>query len=175
MASNAARSRIPSRDNRISRNAGPFGPAFLFFRFHQTAVASCGNLRSYPVRIRHITSTRQRTFHTCQSCGTTFFIERKATGRPPKFCSRRCRNAEFRLRRYLNIKRDETPTKSVRHSTSYKSQIGDRRSPVEVLGGGHRWSNGIGHCHRAERCPLLGVKRTWAGGNPMSAFDPKRT
>ena len=33
----------------------------------------------------------------------------------------------------------------------------------------------IGHCHRAERCPLLGVKRTWAGGNPMSAFDPKRT
>ena len=28
---------------------------------------------------------------------------------------------------------------------------------------------------RAERCPLLGVKRTWPAGYPMSAFDPKRT
>ena len=32
-----------------------------------------------------------------------------------------------------------------------------------------------GHCHRAERCPLSGVKRTSMSGNPMSAFDPKRT
>jgi len=32
-----------------------------------------------------------------------------------------------------------------------------------------------GHCHRAERCPLLGVKRTLAGHVSMSAFDPKRT
>jgi hypothetical protein len=32
-----------------------------------------------------------------------------------------------------------------------------------------------GHRHRAERCPLLGVKRTSAAANPMSAFDPKRT
>jgi hypothetical protein len=28
-----------------------------------------------------------------------------------------------------------------------------------------------GHCHDAERCPFLGVKRTLAGANPMSAFD----
>jgi hypothetical protein len=32
-----------------------------------------------------------------------------------------------------------------------------------------------GHCHRAERCPLLGVKRTSVEGASMSAFDPKRT
>jgi hypothetical protein len=25
------------------------------------------------------------------------------------------------------------------------------------------------------QCPLLGVKRTSTGANPMSAFDPKRT
>ena len=32
-----------------------------------------------------------------------------------------------------------------------------------------------GHCHRAERCPLSGVKRTLIRPAPMSAFDPKRT
>jgi hypothetical protein len=32
-----------------------------------------------------------------------------------------------------------------------------------------------GHYRSAKRCPLLGVKRTSAGANPMSAFDPKRT
>src|ERR1700745_236009 len=31
------------------------------------------------------------------------------------------------------------------------------------------------HCHRAERCPLLGVKRTSTDADPTSAFDPKRT
>jgi hypothetical protein len=95
------------------------------------------------VRNERLTPTRQRTFHTCQSCGTTFFIERKATGRPPKFCSRRCRNAEFRLKRTLCTGLDESAQKSVRHSSAYKSRIGDRRSPVEVLGSGRRWSNGI--------------------------------
>jgi hypothetical protein len=32
-----------------------------------------------------------------------------------------------------------------------------------------------GHSAVAVQCPLLGVKRTSMGGNPMSAFDPKRT
>jgi hypothetical protein len=32
-----------------------------------------------------------------------------------------------------------------------------------------------GHPNRAQQCPLLGVKRTSAATNPMSAFDPKRT
>jgi hypothetical protein len=32
-----------------------------------------------------------------------------------------------------------------------------------------------GHGDRAQPCPLLGVKRTSAAANPMSAFDPKRT
>jgi hypothetical protein len=32
-----------------------------------------------------------------------------------------------------------------------------------------------GLCHRAERCPLLGVKRTSPFQSVMSAFDPKRT
>jgi hypothetical protein len=32
-----------------------------------------------------------------------------------------------------------------------------------------------GHCRRAERCPLLGVKRTSQFQSAMSAFDPKRT
>ena len=32
-----------------------------------------------------------------------------------------------------------------------------------------------GHPSPAHQCPLLGVKRTSTGGNPMSAFDPKRT
>ena len=31
------------------------------------------------------------------------------------------------------------------------------------------------HRHHAERCPLLGVKRTWLCRSVMSAFDPKRT
>jgi hypothetical protein len=31
------------------------------------------------------------------------------------------------------------------------------------------------HCRPAERCPLLGVKRTWRFQSVMSAFDPKRT
>src|SRR5689334_19178914 len=32
-----------------------------------------------------------------------------------------------------------------------------------------------GHHNCAAECPLSGVKRTSTGGNPMSAFDPKRT
>ena len=32
-----------------------------------------------------------------------------------------------------------------------------------------------GHPSRATECPLSAVKRTSTGGNPMSAFDPKRT
>jgi hypothetical protein len=32
-----------------------------------------------------------------------------------------------------------------------------------------------GHGHGAERCPLLGVKRTSHFLDRMSAFDPKRT
>jgi hypothetical protein len=32
-----------------------------------------------------------------------------------------------------------------------------------------------GHPNALSRCPLLGVKRTSTGANPMSAFDPKRT
>jgi hypothetical protein len=32
-----------------------------------------------------------------------------------------------------------------------------------------------GHLDSAFPCPLLGVKRTSAATNPMSAFDPKRT
>jgi hypothetical protein len=32
-----------------------------------------------------------------------------------------------------------------------------------------------GHSDALSRCPLLGVKRTSMSGNPMSAFDPKRT
>jgi hypothetical protein len=32
-----------------------------------------------------------------------------------------------------------------------------------------------GHADCAAECPLLGVKRTSTGANPMSAFDPKRT
>jgi hypothetical protein len=32
-----------------------------------------------------------------------------------------------------------------------------------------------GHGDRAQRCPLLGVKRTSGGGASMSAYDPKRT
>jgi hypothetical protein len=32
-----------------------------------------------------------------------------------------------------------------------------------------------GHPNSLNRCPLLGVKRTSTGTNPMSAFDPKRT
>jgi hypothetical protein len=32
-----------------------------------------------------------------------------------------------------------------------------------------------GRHDRAERCPLLGVKRTSAGHSEMSAYDPKRT
>jgi hypothetical protein len=32
-----------------------------------------------------------------------------------------------------------------------------------------------GHCHRAERCPLFGVKRTLRLIRSMSAFDPKWT
>jgi hypothetical protein len=32
-----------------------------------------------------------------------------------------------------------------------------------------------GHFSIEFQCPLLGVKRTSTGGNPMSAFDPKRT
>jgi hypothetical protein len=31
-----------------------------------------------------------------------------------------------------------------------------------------------GHPTVARQCPLLGVKRTSAAANPMSAFDPKR-
>jgi hypothetical protein len=31
------------------------------------------------------------------------------------------------------------------------------------------------HCRRAERSPLLGVKRTSQFQSAMSAFDPKRT
>jgi hypothetical protein len=31
-----------------------------------------------------------------------------------------------------------------------------------------------GHCHRAERRPLLGVKRTLLGHCGMSAYDPNR-
>ena len=33
--------------------------------------------------------------------------------------------------------------------------------------------SGHGSMHRT--CPLMGVKRTWAGAVQMSAFDPKRT
>jgi hypothetical protein len=29
--------------------------------------------------------------------------------------------------------------------------------------------------NHARECPLLGVKQTSTGGDPMSAFDPKRT
>jgi hypothetical protein len=32
-----------------------------------------------------------------------------------------------------------------------------------------------GHPDTWNQCPLSGVKRTSTGGNPMSAFDPKRT
>src|SRR5262249_49283024 len=32
-----------------------------------------------------------------------------------------------------------------------------------------------GHADCAQRCPLSGVKRTSAGADPTSAFDPKRT
>jgi hypothetical protein len=32
-----------------------------------------------------------------------------------------------------------------------------------------------GHPDTWNQCPLLGVKRTSTGANPMSAFDPKRT
>ena len=32
-----------------------------------------------------------------------------------------------------------------------------------------------GHTELHCTCPLLGVKRTWAGAVQMSAFDPKRT
>jgi hypothetical protein len=32
-----------------------------------------------------------------------------------------------------------------------------------------------GHSIVGRQCPLLGVKRTSTGGDPMSAFDPKRT
>jgi hypothetical protein len=32
-----------------------------------------------------------------------------------------------------------------------------------------------GHSTAARQCPLLGVKRTSTGGDPMSAYDPKRT
>jgi hypothetical protein len=32
-----------------------------------------------------------------------------------------------------------------------------------------------GHYNGAEPCPLLGVKQTSTCGDPMSAFDPKRT
>src|ERR1700720_4299474 len=31
-----------------------------------------------------------------------------------------------------------------------------------------------GHHNRASECPLLGEERTSTGGNPMSAYDPKR-
>jgi hypothetical protein len=32
-----------------------------------------------------------------------------------------------------------------------------------------------GHADTLNRCPLLGVKRTWLEPAAMSAFDPKRT
>jgi hypothetical protein len=95
------------------------------------------------VRVRQIAQTRQRLFHKCQACGTTFFTERRATTRPPKYCSRRCRNNEFRLRRTLCSGRDKSTKKSVRHSAAYKCRFGDRGSPVEVLGGAYRWHAGI--------------------------------
>ena len=95
------------------------------------------------MRVRRVPPTHQRLFHKCQSCGETFFTWRRATTRPPKYCSRRCRNNEFRLARTLYTGRDESAEKSIRHSAAYKYRFGDRGSPVEVLGGGHRWPAGI--------------------------------
>jgi hypothetical protein len=58
----------------------------------------------------------------CEHCGAKFFTA-KRTGRPPRFCGKKCRQAEFRfisgLRRSgfepegtAGLIRDETPQKS---------------------------------------------------------------
>lgn len=88
----------------------------------------------------------------CQHCGAKF-LTAKRTGRPQLFCSKKCRQAEFRfisgLRRSgfqpegtVCLIRDETPQKSEVGSKGSKVDFGDR-PPVEILGRGHRWSNSV--------------------------------
>jgi hypothetical protein len=86
----------------------------------------------------------------CQHCGAKFFTA-KRTGRTQLFCSKKCRQAEFRfisgLRRSgferegtTGLIRDETPQKTEVNSSISKVDFGNRL-PVEILGRGHRWSN----------------------------------
>ena len=86
----------------------------------------------------------------CQHCGAKFFTA-KRTGRPPLFCGKKCRQAEFRFiagLRHSGFKpegttgliRDETPQKTEVNSNVSKVDSGDR-PPIEILGRGHRWPN----------------------------------
>jgi hypothetical protein len=88
----------------------------------------------------------------CQHCGAKF-LAAKRTGRPQLFCSKKCRQAEFRfisgLRRSgfepegtVCLIRDETRQKSEVGSKVSKVDFADR-PPVEILGRRHRWSNSV--------------------------------
>jgi hypothetical protein len=96
---------------------------------------------------------RRLTSGRCQHCGVKFFTA-KRTGRPPLFCGKKCRQAEFRfisgLRRSgfepewtAGLIRDEIHRKTEVNSKVSKIDFGDRPLPLNVLGNGHRWSNTV--------------------------------
>jgi hypothetical protein len=107
---------------------------------------------SLPVSKKQTTKFRRLIRCRCRYCGRDFFADKQA-GRPPLFCGKKCRQAEFRfisgLRRSgfepeattVSI-RDETPQKTEVNSKISKVSTGDRPSPLEVLGHGYRWPNG---------------------------------
>lgn len=76
--------------------------------------------------------------HRCQFCGRDFFTEKQAGGRPRLFCDKKCKDGEFRRRRYLTLKNVETRQKTEATSKVSRPDFADR--PLNLLGG-HRWPN----------------------------------
>ena len=98
----------------------------------------------------------------CHYCGRQFFSN-KHTGRPQRFCDKKCRQGEFRRSRYLTLKNDETDAKNQINPNACKAVFSDRPLPFNVLGG-YRWPNRIA----VDRKLLSAIIRTEIGGAAAS-------
>lgn len=112
-------------------------------------------LVSNPKKSKRVVATR------CRYCDRRFFFAYPS--RTPKFCSTKCRQAEFRyvetIARSVGAKRDENPQKSRAKAKFSKAGSGDRPLPLNVVGG-RRWSNAIA----VDRETLAEIIETELGG-----------
>jgi len=95
-----------------------------------------GSLSGYTKPARCSPDPLQPQLH-CQQCGAPL-LHAAVRGRPKKFCSNRCRQAEFRYRRHLGAREPASPPYGA--STPLLERVRANLPYIDIVGGNRRGS-----------------------------------